>query len=108
MGILMSNVLLFYEITTLVMVILTVLLFFMTRASTKILGSGMITDLLNILLGAQTMFILFTAMDILAKKFDYDWLFYMKLVFQILVPVVLLYAIWSIKKYAGELKKLTE
>ena len=100
----METLVIVYNIAVLLIVALSVLLFFTARHSSKILGKGMITDLLNVIVAVQVMLIFKMAMDILSL--DNEWINYIKIFFDFAIPVILLYALWSIKKHADALKSM--
>ena len=102
----MEQWLFFGTIGTVAISMMSIVMFFVTNNSAKILGKGLVRDLLLWMLIAEIFYLLMIGVDVVASIYEWPFFFAFKIFLQLMVPASLLYGMWMIKKYADKLKEM--
>ena len=78
------------------------------RKAKKILGGGVLSKVMDHLFLAGMVFVVYIVADILSASYRLPILYSIRGSLMVVVPFILLYAVWTVKKYADRLKELAE
>ena len=86
--------------------IATILVWMHVRNTRETLGKGVMTKVINWILVAEAFFVLHSAFKVLFIYFGDVRYNILSDFFQIIIPFVLLYAVWMVSNYTDKLKKM--